>query len=178
VKRRMAVWLVLFGLLFSVSFACTPLPSPGTTGETKASRSLGESEGGQSKASGVASSPSVTMKNPAAVYCTDLGYEYQIVDHADGSQDGLCHLPDGSTCSAWDFLRGQCGVQYSICARRGLETVVRSDGGNPFSREYAVCTDQKGRPVQSATEMADLQASLWARRNVCRSGSAPMGPSP
>lgn len=100
----------------------------------------------------------LSMKNPAAVYCTDLGYAYQIVEQEDGSQNGVCHLPDGSSCSAWAFLRGQCGVEHSICARRGLGTAVRSDGGNPFSREYAVCVDSTGRALQSATEMADLMA--------------------
>jgi hypothetical protein len=112
----------------------------------------------------------MTMKNPAAVYCTDLGYEYETVTYADGSQNGVCHLPDGSTCSAWAFLRGQCGPEHSICARHGLATEVRSDGGNAFSSVYAACVERTGRERGPATEMAGLMA-----RTVGADPRAPFG---
>jgi C1A family cysteine protease/putative hemolysin len=118
----------------------------------------------------------LAMKNPAAVYCTELGYEYQIVEYEDGSQNGVCHLPDGSTCSAWAFLEGRCGAEHSICARHELETVVRSDGGDPFSRKYAVCVDPTGRRVQSATEMADLMLKSTAGAQQLPSGIPLYGP--
>jgi len=121
-------------------------------------------------------SAGLTMKNPAAVYCTDLGYEYQIVEYEDGSQNGVCHLPDGSTCSAWAFLEGRCGAEHSICARRGLETMVRSDGGDPFSREYAVCVDPTGRRVQSVAEMTDLMAKTTGGAQRLPSGILLYGP--
>ena len=41
----------------------------------------------------------VGMANPAATYCTNQGYQYS---------DGRCVFPDGSSCDAWDFYRGDC----------------------------------------------------------------------
>ncbi len=96
-----------------------------------------------------------TMRNPAAVYCTDLGYRYEVSASPDG-QTGLCRFPDGLSCPGWDFLSGKCGQEHSICARNGLQTMVVSDGKNPFSWEYAVCVDAAGKSVQSATDMAGL----------------------
>ena len=46
------------------------------------------------------------MRNPAAVYCSTLGYEHQIVAEADGSQHGVCILSDQTSCDEWDFLEG------------------------------------------------------------------------
>jgi len=46
------------------------------------------------------------IPNPAAVYCTELGYTYD---------NGECVFPDGSRCGAWDFYcscepnSGWCG---------------------------------------------------------------------
>jgi putative hemolysin len=41
----------------------------------------------------------IGMPNPAAVYCSNQGYDYQ---------DGRCVFPDGSSCDAWAFMRGEC----------------------------------------------------------------------
>jgi putative hemolysin len=49
------------------------------------------------------------MPNPSAVYCTRLGYKYEIVADDEGNQYGLCIFPDESACLAWDFYRGKCG---------------------------------------------------------------------
>jgi len=78
------------------------------------------------------------MANPAAVYCRELGYEYEVVDTA-GGQDGICVLPDGSSCADWSFLEGKCGGSYSYCARQGYDLITKTDGRNAFSREYGVC---------------------------------------
>jgi putative hemolysin len=53
----------------------------------------------------------VGMPNPSAVYCTRLGYKYEIVADDEGNQYGLCILPDDSACLAWDFYRGKCGQE-------------------------------------------------------------------
>jgi putative hemolysin len=95
------------------------------------------------------------ISNPAAVYCVDLGYDYQIVEEA-GGQVGYCVLPDGSTCDGWDFLKGTCGQEYNYCAQQGYDTVTRSDGKNPFSLQYAVCVDEGGLEVMPVTEMFNL----------------------
>ena len=51
------------------------------------------------------------IPNPSAVYCTELGYEYEVRDTADG-QVGYCIFPDGSECSAWQY--------YWKCQPEGL----------------------------------------------------------
>jgi uncharacterized repeat protein (TIGR01451 family) len=94
------------------------------------------------------------MANPAAIYCQELGYEYQVVDAADG-QHGICVLPDGSECDAWGFLQGKCGQSYSYCATQGYELVTKSDGKNSFSGEYGVCV-RDGQEVGSVTELMGL----------------------
>ena len=96
-----------------------------------------------------------SMNNPAAVYCGQLGYRYEIVTSSDGSQHGICELPDEVTCDAWGFLTGKCGQDYSVCAQQGLQTVTLTDGKNPYSVEYAVCVDTEGNHLGSATDMIE-----------------------
>ncbi len=72
-----------------------------------------------------ASFPAVGEANPAAVYCDDLGYQYDIVTTSKG-QVGVCMFPDGSSCDEWDFLSGKCGVEYSYCARQGYNLEIKN----------------------------------------------------
>jgi subtilisin-like proprotein convertase family protein/C1A family cysteine protease len=104
------------------------------------------------------------MANPAAVYCDELGYEYQVVDAAEG-QHGICVLPDGSECDGWGFLQGKCGQSYSYCATQGYDLVTKSDGKNSFSGEYGVCV-RDGQEVGSVTELMGLaeKATKGSRR--------------
>jgi putative hemolysin len=50
----------------------------------------------------------VNMANPASVYCEKNGGKLEIVTDSTGSQSGLCHFPDGSTCEEWAYMRGTC----------------------------------------------------------------------
>jgi parallel beta-helix repeat protein len=97
----------------------------------------------------------IGMANPAAVYCTEMGYEYKILNETSG-QRGVCIFPDGSRCDAWDFLQGKCGQDYSYCEECGCSTQTVSDGKNPFSREYAVCVSKEGNRIGSVTELMAL----------------------
>jgi C1A family cysteine protease/putative hemolysin len=97
-----------------------------------------------------------SVREPAAVYCSELGYEYKVVTEADGGQHGVCILPDHATCDAWEFLEGRCGQNYNICARSGLATVTQSDGDDPFSREYALCVDASGEVIAPAADIVGL----------------------
>lgn len=51
---------------------------------------------------------STQLANPAAVYCSEQSATYEIRDHEDGGQYGVCIFDDGSECDAWDFFRGEC----------------------------------------------------------------------
>jgi len=53
-------------------------------------------------------SKSTQLANPAAVHCTEQGGEYDIREHNDGGQYGVCIFDDGSECDAWDYFRGDC----------------------------------------------------------------------
>src|SRR4030067_121494 len=53
--------------------------------------------------------PQVNMPNPASVYCRRNGNKLEIHTAADGSQNGVCVFPDGSTCDEWAYFRGECG---------------------------------------------------------------------
>jgi subtilisin-like proprotein convertase family protein/putative hemolysin len=94
------------------------------------------------------------VANPAAVYCRELGYEYEIVDTA-GGQYGTCVLPNGSRCDGWSFLEGKCGESYSYCARQGYDSITRTDGSNSFSRAYSVCVHDQ-EEIGAATELMGL----------------------
>lgn len=103
----------------------------------------------------------VSIGNPAAAYCALLGYQPGTQDTTDG-QVGVCTMPDGSVCEAWQFLRGTCGQEFSWCALNGYEiqTVIESDGSS--TQEYAVCVDADGNTVGAVIELSGLQALFEA----------------
>jgi putative hemolysin len=51
----------------------------------------------------------VNMPNPASIYCEQNGNTLEIRTADDGSQNGICVFPDGSTCDEWAYYRGECG---------------------------------------------------------------------
>jgi putative hemolysin len=57
----------------------------------------------------ISPTPEPNMPNPASVYCEQQGNKLEIVTAADGSQNGVCIFPDGSTCDEWAYFRGECG---------------------------------------------------------------------
>ena len=50
----------------------------------------------------------VSIANPASVFCEQNSGTSEIVSNTDGSQSGLCHLPDGNTCDEWAYFRWEC----------------------------------------------------------------------
>ena len=100
--------------------------------------------------------PLAGMGNPSAVYCQELGFEYQVVE-GEAGQHALCLLPGEKTCDDWAFLQGECGQEYNYCAQQGLETVVKSDGKNSLSPVYAACVDGSGREIGQVVELMDLE---------------------
>lgn len=55
--------------------------------------------------------PQLAMPNPASVYCKEQGNKSVIQTAADGSQNGVCVFPDGSTCDEWAYFRGDCSLK-------------------------------------------------------------------
>jgi len=54
----------------------------------------------------------VSIPNPAAKYCVDKGYRYEIETSPDGNQTGYCYVyyPESYLlkCEEWSFYRGEC----------------------------------------------------------------------
>jgi putative hemolysin len=70
--------------------------------------------------------PQVSMPNPASVYCEQNGNKHEIRIAADGSQNGICIFPDGSTCDEWAYFRGECGL-----VEQNNPTLIISDETSP-----------------------------------------------
>ena len=97
-------------------------------------------------------SPAATpaeIANPAAVACLQDDYEYEIRKNPDGSEYGVCILPDGTVCNEWQYLRGECPAPATtttearipnpsavFCNEKGLKYETRK---NPDGSEYGVC---------------------------------------
>jgi len=77
--------------------------------------------------------PQANMPNPASVYCEQNGNKLEIHTAADGSQNGVCVFPDGSTCEEWAFYRGECGpaAQQSTAPAMTVEATTEASGGGP-----------------------------------------------
>ena len=77
--------------------------------------------------------PQVNMPNPASVYCKQKGNKLEIQTAADGSQNGICVFPDGSTCDEWAYFRGECGpaAQNSPTPAMTVEATTEASGGGP-----------------------------------------------
>ena len=73
------------------------------------------------------------MPNPASVYCEQNGNKLEIQTAADGSQNGVCVFPDGSTCDEWAYYRGECGLaaQKSPTPDMAVEATIEASGGGP-----------------------------------------------
>lgn len=97
----------------------------------------------------------INIGNPSAIYCGLMGYDYQITtDELTGSQRGYCQMPNGVSCTGWDFYAGTCGSEYSYCAKNGYNTVAKKDGKDPFSPLYSLCVSRDGTVIGSVADLA------------------------
>ncbi|MBD3348130.1 MAG: DUF333 domain-containing protein [Candidatus Eisenbacteria bacterium] len=94
--------------------------------------------------------------NPAASYCSELGYDYLIEQTPDGER-GVCVLPDGSRVDAWDFYRGKVADEYSWGARNGYSTETRVIDHGTFTTEVSVCVDRRGDVVGTTVDLMGLE---------------------
>jgi len=84
------------------------------------------------------SSTAFALRNPAAVYCIEMGYNYSVEKTSSGDQ-GTCTLPDGSNVDAWRFLEGKTGIKYNYCTKNNYATKMITDCGKLLSGECAAC---------------------------------------
>ena len=55
------------------------------------------------------SEPAVGIANPASVYCVQQGGKSEIRKNQDGSEYGVCILPDGKEVEEWAYYRANNG---------------------------------------------------------------------
>lgn len=99
----------------------------------------------------------LAIPDPAAVYCQDMGGQLDT--------NGNCAFSD-VTCPEWEFYRGQCGNNYSICAKNGYQTSSKTITTDGATYQFAVCTDNAGRECISS----DLENNLCGSENSLSAG--------
>jgi C1A family cysteine protease len=111
----------------------------------------------------------LNMKNPAAVYCTELGYTYKIVQTEQGEK-GICVLPDDMECEAWDFYEGKCGINYSYCRQKGYN-VAFTEEGCPFTQTCVVCIlpDESKKMASKLMHLSE-KAAIGVSATVAENG--------
>lgn len=97
------------------------------------------------------------FRNPAAVYCERLGYQYIQTSDRAGNDVGICVLPNGTKVNAWDFYRGKVGQDYSYPALRGYEIQTEEVVINGFRTERPVCVRNE-RGVEERIDLDQFMA--------------------
>ncbi|MBN1544049.1 DUF333 domain-containing protein, partial [Candidatus Woesearchaeota archaeon] len=90
--------------------------------------------------------PAYAIPGPEALYCTEMQHEYSITDDGSGGQKGICNV-DGVRCDAWEFYKGRCEPEKSVCAVMGYGTLTVQGSGDPYSPEYALCVEKEGNQI-------------------------------
>lgn len=122
--------------------------------------------------------PAGALRDPAMVYCTELGYEYVPV-MTDTGQVDACRLPDGRYIRTWDFLAGISAPEAGYCARQGYETktIHDCDRCSPvYSCTCAVCILPDGSEEEATTLMALDFREFSPVSAICGDGVCTVGP--
>lgn len=81
------------------------------------------------------------IQNPAAKYCSDLGYQYQ-VKNTDQGEVGFCVFPNGQKVDGWNFAQGKAGQDFNYCKKMGYESeLVTNDSlcQSIYSKDCIIC---------------------------------------
>jgi putative hemolysin len=111
------------------------------------------------------------IRNPAEVYCTELGYEYTIrerkivkkkpqpetpVEPTPETLEGpypsipvipdyllevVCIFPNGTECEEWEFMMGSCGQEYSYCVQQGYSLEPSVNGATCVFPDGSSCLE-------------------------------------
>jgi C1A family cysteine protease len=95
------------------------------------------------------------LKNPSAVYCEELGYNYNVIMMQDdaSSQDGICIISPQVRLNAWDFFEGRIGQEHSYCEKNNL--AVQITEGGKYSSNEALCVPKSGDIASVSVSLAD-----------------------
>lgn len=108
-----------------------------------------------------------SLRNPAAVYCTALGYEYIIEKTIEG-EIGYCILPNKEKIEEWDFFTGKKGIEFSYCKRIGLEAErVKNLTDCRITEECIMCVFPNGTKINVVKLMNLSFEETFCGDNVC-----------
>ncbi|RLJ01790.1 MAG: hypothetical protein DRP11_03860 [Candidatus Aenigmatarchaeota archaeon] len=114
----------------------------------------------------------LALKNPAAIYCKEMGYTMYI-EETEAGEIGMCRISETISCPAWEFLTGTCGEEYSYCKKMGYGIKTVNDTNKcsniPLSR-CAVCVLEDGKEVEVTKLMG-----LNFQEGVCGDGKCVLG---
>jgi putative hemolysin len=132
----LGLMLIVSGCTQPANIPETPSPSVGTPAVT---------------------TPVSALPNPAAVFCREKNYGYEIRRNPNGSEYGICILPGGIECEEWGYYRGDCPAVSTpattpgaalanpsavLCISKNYTYETRK---NPDGSEYGVCIFPDGR---------------------------------
>ena len=107
------------------------------------------------------------LRNPAAVYCTTLGYNYTVESTVDGDI-GYCIMPGNTKAEAWVFLEGMEAQNQSYCTQKGYQLKTINDPAKCvkfLTQSCAVCVLANG----TETEVTSLMGLTFAE-STCGDG--------
>lgn len=115
-------------------------------------------------------SPVAAMRNPSAVYCTALGYQYNDTVAPDGGMTGYCILPDNERVDAWQFFEGKVAQNASYCVKQGYQIRTVTDPAVCpvlISSTCAICVMKDGSTAE-VTKLMNLKfGEKICRGNIC-----------
>ncbi len=95
---------------------------------------------------GIATTSSTGLANPASKNCADKGGNLQIKKDGSGGEYGLCYFDDNRACEEWALLRGDC--PWGGRRTTGFDTEEQRYcawlGGETYAVEKAVCKFKDG----------------------------------
>lgn len=117
----------------------------------------------------IAPAPARALKNPAAVYCIALGYEYR-VEKTDQGDVGYCLLQGGQKVDAWQFLQGKVAQDKNYCATQGYGQKTVTDPKKCLrflSDSCLVCVLGDGSEVEVTELMGLILEETTCGDGVC-----------
>ncbi len=116
--------------------------------------------------------PAAALKNPSAVYCQALGYQYVTITTQNGGEAGQCWISPTEKVSAWKFLQGEVSPEKGYCAKQGYQyqKVTDPEACKEFGLDTCmVCVLADGKTVEVTRLM-----NLSFEEGLCGDGRCTM----
>ena len=108
--------------------------------------------------------PTSAMVDPAASYCSALGYEY-LRGLTKRGEIALCRLPNDQIVDAHSFLSGKVALEWSYCAQQGYEAKRVED--SEICKDCTVCVLEDGTEIEVTKLMGLDFRETWCGDGTC-----------